>query len=91
MADKDFSLSVNDFPILEGRRKAEDPDRIPNLKAATYKQLKSVNVIIDYAFCSLLSTSRLAVLDPSGCQTFKEVKVTYANFKTFMQNIDVEG
>ena len=41
-----------------------DPDRISNLKAASYRQLKNVRLITDYVFCTLLTSSRLNFLDP---------------------------
>jgi hypothetical protein len=58
MADKDFLLSTEDFPD------GEDPKKIQNLKAATYRQLKEVQLVAEYVFCSLLQSSRLNCLDP---------------------------
>lgn len=58
MSDKDFGLDESDFGMLG------DPDRIKNLKAATYRQLKAVKLISDYVFCTLLTSSRLNFLDP---------------------------
>ena len=48
MADKDYLLKDTDFP------NKTDPNRIPDLKKATFRQLKDVLVISDYVFCSLL-------------------------------------
>lgn len=48
MADKDFLLTTGDFPD------GEDPKKIQNLKAATYRQLKEVQLVVEYVFCSLL-------------------------------------
>ena len=62
MADKDFSLCETDFGITG------DPDRISNLKAASYRQLKAVRLITDYVFCTLLTSSRLNFLDPVKIQ-----------------------
>ena len=52
MADKDFALKNEDL-IARGQGDG-DPHAIPNLKTATYKQLKNVQIITDYVFCSLL-------------------------------------
>lgn len=57
MTDKDFLLTDEDFP-------GGDPRKIVNLKQATYRQLKEVQVASEYVFCSLLQTSRLNCLDP---------------------------
>lgn len=59
MSDKDFLLTEDDFSDKS------DPFSIPDVKKATYTQLKEVMVIQDYSFCSLLQTSRLSSLDPS--------------------------
>mgnify|MGYP006088198797 CR=1 FL=1 len=59
MSDKNFNAKSTDYPDNQ------DPDKIINLKGATYRQLRNVNVIIDYVFCSLLQTSRLQFLEPS--------------------------
>lgn len=63
MADKDFLLTTVDFPD------GEDPKKIQNLKAATYRQLKEVQLVVEYVFCSLLQSSRLNSLDPVQIQT----------------------
>jgi hypothetical protein len=48
---------------------------ISNLKTASYQQLKLISVISDYVFCSLLSTSRLAYLDPTKVEQDQKMKV----------------
>ena len=63
MADKDYLLSPDDFPD------GEDPKKIQNLKGATYRQLKDVQLVAEYVFCSLLQSSRLNCLDPVQIQT----------------------
>jgi hypothetical protein len=52
MADKDFGLKLEDLESLG----MNDPEKytIPNLKNATYQQLKNLMIITDYVFCTLL-------------------------------------
>ena len=61
MADKNFSKKHSDYGI-------EDPKKINNLKSASYQQLKEVNVIDDYVFCTLLTSSRLTFLESEKIQ-----------------------
>jgi hypothetical protein len=58
MADKNFFLRNEDF------KENEDPFKILNMKNATYNQLRAVQVINDYVFCTLLSSARISFLDP---------------------------
>ena len=58
MSEKDFILEDSDFPS------GADPAAIKDLKKATLRQLRDVQVVQDYVFCSLLQSSRLASLDP---------------------------
>lgn len=62
MADKNYLMTSEDF------EEGEDPHKITNLKSATYRQLKNVQVVVDYVFCTLLTSSRLNYLDPAKLQ-----------------------
>lgn len=62
MAEKNFGLKSSDL------ENGEDPNKITNLKNATYQQLKDVKVIGDYVFCTLLTSSRLTFLEPEKIQ-----------------------
>jgi hypothetical protein len=65
MTDKDFLLSSTDFPDNE------DPFAIKDMKKATFRQLREVQVVNDYVFCSLLQSSRLAYLEQSALNPLK--------------------
>ena len=58
MADKNYLLKNENF------KEKEDPFKIINMKSATYNQLKAVQVINDYVFCTLLTSARIPFLDP---------------------------
>ena len=58
MADKNYLLKNEDF------KENEDPFKIINMKSATYNQLRAVQVINDYVFCTLLTSARISFLDP---------------------------
>lgn len=59
MADKNFLLMNEDF------KENEDPFKIINMKNATYNQLRAVQIINDYVFCTLLTSARISFLDPT--------------------------
>ena len=83
MAEKDFSIKNSDFP------QGEDPMKITNLKNATYKQWKDVNVISDYVFCTQLTSNRLTFLEPERIQQMSQLHwyLKDANTKVKVTNI----
>ena len=67
MAEKNFLVRNDDF------EEGEDPKKITNLKGATYQQLKEVQVITDYVFCTLLTSTRLTYLEPEKIQNIGSI------------------
>lgn len=68
MADKDFLLSESDF------QEKKDVFKIEDFKKATTKQLKDVQVVQDYVFCNLLTSSRLSSLEPQNLTNYLKVE-----------------
>ena len=69
-------MSEKDYLLTEAELGEEDPFKIANLRQASIKELKEVQIIQDYVFCSLLATSRLNFLDPKTLSEQEKAEVT---------------